>query len=181
MPSRRSAQFNVVTIATVPKSDWLCSLQPKMVKLYTVSKNKTRSWLWLRSWTPIAKFRLKLKKVGKTTRPFKYDLHQIPYDYTVKQTAALHAQSQATCSGAHVESIVLTFSQLHTLCSKPSSEQSLLDTGPPTTATCTHLHNTLLTRRNEPPKEIQKNRRTKTKMSKRTKYLRNNRGIRLLK
>ena len=35
-----------------PKSDWLYSLQPKMEKLYTVSKNKTRSWLWLRSWTP---------------------------------------------------------------------------------------------------------------------------------
>ena len=34
------------------KSDWLCFLQPKMEKLYTVSKNKTRSWLWLRSWTP---------------------------------------------------------------------------------------------------------------------------------
>ena len=32
----------------------------------------------------IAKFRLKLKKVGETTRPFKYDLNQIPYDYTVE-------------------------------------------------------------------------------------------------
>ena len=32
----------------------------------------------------IAKFRLKLKKVGKTTKPFRYDLNQIPYDYTVK-------------------------------------------------------------------------------------------------
>ena len=32
------------------------------------------------------KFRLKLKKVGKTTRPFRYDLNQIPYDYTVKVT-----------------------------------------------------------------------------------------------
>ena len=32
----------------------------------------------------ITKFRLKLKKVGKTTRPFKYDLNQIPYDYTVE-------------------------------------------------------------------------------------------------
>ena len=32
----------------------------------------------------IAKFRLKLKKVGKTTRPFMYDLNQIPYDYTLK-------------------------------------------------------------------------------------------------
>ena len=34
------------------KSDWLYSLQPKMQKLYTVSKNKTGSWLWLRSWIP---------------------------------------------------------------------------------------------------------------------------------
>ena len=32
----------------------------------------------------IAKFRLKLKKVGKITRPFRYDLNQIPYDYTVE-------------------------------------------------------------------------------------------------
>ena len=34
----------------------------------------------------IANFRLKLKKVGKTTRPFRYDLYQIPYDYTVEVT-----------------------------------------------------------------------------------------------
>jgi len=34
----------------------------------------------------IAKFRLKLKKVGKTTRPFRYDLNQIPHDYTVEMT-----------------------------------------------------------------------------------------------
>ena len=31
----------------------------------------------------IAKFRLKLKKLGKTTRPFRYDLNQIPYDYVL--------------------------------------------------------------------------------------------------
>ena len=34
------------------KSEWLYSFQPKMEKLYTVSKNKTRTWLWLRSWNP---------------------------------------------------------------------------------------------------------------------------------
>ena len=34
----------------------------------------------------IAKFKLKLKKVRKTTRPFKYDFNQIPYDYTVEVT-----------------------------------------------------------------------------------------------
>ena len=37
---------------STPKSDWLYSLQPKMETLYTVTKNKTGSWLWLRSWTP---------------------------------------------------------------------------------------------------------------------------------
>ena len=41
-----------ITRWSIPKSDWLYSLQPKMKKLYTVSKSKTRSWLWLRSWTP---------------------------------------------------------------------------------------------------------------------------------
>ena len=35
---------------------------------------------------PTAKFRLILKKVGKITRPFRHDLSQIPYDYTVKVT-----------------------------------------------------------------------------------------------
>ena len=40
----------------------------------------------LRSWLLIAKFRLKLKKVGKTTRPFKYDLNQIPYSTSDKHT-----------------------------------------------------------------------------------------------
>ena len=53
-----------------------------MEKLYTVSKNKTGSRLWLRFL--IAKFRLKLKKVETTTRPFRYDLNQIPYDYKVE-------------------------------------------------------------------------------------------------
>ena len=34
----------------------------------------------------MAKFRFQLKKVGKTTRPFSYDLNQIPYDYTMEVT-----------------------------------------------------------------------------------------------
>ena len=38
----------------------------------------------------IASFRLKLKKVGKTTRSFRYDLNQIPYDYTVEVTDRLN-------------------------------------------------------------------------------------------
>ena len=53
-----------------------------MEKLYTVMENKTWSQLWLRSSALIAKFRLKLKKVWKITRSFRYDLNQTPYDYT---------------------------------------------------------------------------------------------------
>ena len=49
-----------------------------MEKLYTISKNKTGCELL------IATLRLKLKKVGKTTRPFRYHLNQIPDDYTVE-------------------------------------------------------------------------------------------------
>ena len=51
-----------------------------MEKLYTISKNKTGCELL------IATLRLKLKKVGKTTKPFMYDLNQILYNYTVKVT-----------------------------------------------------------------------------------------------
>ena len=74
-----------ITRWSTPKSIWLYSLQPRMEKLYTVSKNKIGSQLWLRLRIPYtAKFRLKLKKAEKTTRTFKYDLHQILYDYTVE-------------------------------------------------------------------------------------------------
>ena len=52
-----------------------------MEKLYTVSKNKTGS---SDHKLLIAKLRLKLKKLGKTTRPFRYDVNQIPYDCTVE-------------------------------------------------------------------------------------------------
>ena len=41
-----------ITRWSILKTDWLYSLQLKIEKLYTVSKNKTRSWLGLRSWTP---------------------------------------------------------------------------------------------------------------------------------
>ena len=55
-----------------------------MEKLYTVSKNKTGGDCGSDHELLIGKFRLKLKKVGKTARPFRYDLTQIPYDYTVE-------------------------------------------------------------------------------------------------
>ena len=57
-----------------------------MEKLCTVSKNKTRTDCGSDHELLTAKFRLKLKKVGKTTRPFRYDLNQIPYEYTLEVT-----------------------------------------------------------------------------------------------
>ena len=52
LPTTQETLHMDITRWSTPKSDWLYSLQPKMEKLYTVSKNQTGSWLWLRSWTP---------------------------------------------------------------------------------------------------------------------------------
>ena len=57
-----------------------------MKKLYTVSQQKQDQELYSDQEHFILKFRLKLKKVGKTTRQFRYDLNQISYDYTVEVT-----------------------------------------------------------------------------------------------
>ena len=55
-----------------------------MEKLYTVSKKRPGADCGSDHELLIVKFRLKLKKVEKTTRPFRYDLNQIPCDYTVE-------------------------------------------------------------------------------------------------
>ena len=54
-----------------------------MEKLYIVNKNKPGADCGSDHKLLITKFRLRLKKVGKTARPFRYYLNQIPYDYTV--------------------------------------------------------------------------------------------------
>ena len=51
-----------VTRWSIQKSDWLYSLQPKMEKLCTVSKNKTRSGLWLRSWTLYCQIHMQIEE-----------------------------------------------------------------------------------------------------------------------
>ena len=58
----------------------------KTIKSKGKQKEKTRADCCSDRELLVAKFRLKLKKVGKTTRPFRYDLNQIPYDYTMKVT-----------------------------------------------------------------------------------------------
>ena len=55
-----------------------------MEKLYKSAKTRPGADCGSDHELLIAKFRLKLKKVGKTTRPFRHDLNQIPYSYTVE-------------------------------------------------------------------------------------------------
>ena len=63
-----------------------CIQSPEYVFHYLLNLFLLNSFIFLLSDHELllAKFRLKLKKVGKTTRPFRYDLNQIPYDYTVE-------------------------------------------------------------------------------------------------
>ena len=57
-----------------------------MEKFYTVSKTRPGADCGSDQELIMAKFRFKLKKEGKTTRPFRYDLNKIPYNYTVEVT-----------------------------------------------------------------------------------------------
>ena len=51
--------------------------------LYSQQK-QDQGWLWLRSWTPYCQIQTEIEESRETTRPFRYDLNQIPYDYTVE-------------------------------------------------------------------------------------------------
>ena len=73
-----------ITRWSILKSGCLYFLQPKMENLYIVRKSSLGADCGSDHELLIAKFRLKLKKVGKTTRPFRYDLNQIPYDYKME-------------------------------------------------------------------------------------------------
>ena len=50
------------------------------IQRWRSSRQSTKTRLWLRSWTPYCQIQTEIEKVGKTTRPFRYDLNQIPYD-----------------------------------------------------------------------------------------------------
>ena len=73
-----------ITRWSTPKSDWLYSLQPKRRSSIQSAKIRPGADCGSDHELLIAKSRLKLKKVGKTTGPSRYDLNQIPYDYTVE-------------------------------------------------------------------------------------------------
>ena len=75
-----------ITRWSILKSGALDYLKPKTKKLSESAKTRLGADCGSGHELLIAKFRLKLKKVRKTTRPFRYDLNQIPYDYAVKVT-----------------------------------------------------------------------------------------------
>ena len=88
LPTTQEMTLNMdITRWSIPKSDWLYSLQSKMEKLYTVSKTRWGADCGSNHELLFAKFRIKLKKVRKTTRPFRYDLNQISYSYAVEVTS----------------------------------------------------------------------------------------------
>ena len=60
----------------------------------------------------IAKFRLKLKKVEKATRPFRYDLNQIPYDYTLQVTNRFKGLDLIQCLNNYGQRFVTLYSRL---------------------------------------------------------------------
>ena len=66
LPTTREKTLHMdITRGSTLKSDWLYSLQPKMEKLYTVSKNKTGSWRWLRSWTSYCQIQTEIEESGE--------------------------------------------------------------------------------------------------------------------
>ena len=63
LPTTQEKTLHIdITRWSTLKSDWLYSLQPKMEKLYRVSKNKTGSWLWLRSQTPYCRIQTEIEE-----------------------------------------------------------------------------------------------------------------------
>ena len=75
-----------ITRWSTPKSDLLYSLHQRWRSSIQSAKTRPGAACGSDHELLIAKFRLKLKKKGKTTRPFRYDLNQIPNDYTVEVT-----------------------------------------------------------------------------------------------
>ena len=87
LPTTQKGNLHMdITRWSILKSDWLYSLKSNKENSIQSAKTRLGADCGSDHKLLIAKFRLKLKKVGKTTRPFKYDLYQIPCNYTVGVT-----------------------------------------------------------------------------------------------
>ena len=76
------------------------------------SAKSTGSWLWFNDEILNAKFRPKLKKVGKSARPFRYDLNQIPYDYTLEVTNRFKGLDVIECLKNYGQEFVTLYRRL---------------------------------------------------------------------
>ena len=97
-----------ITRWSIPKSVSLYSLQPKMEKLCTVSKNKPRADCSTDHELLIAKFRFKLKKVGETTRPF-----SVQFSSVTQSCATLCDPMNRSTLGLPVHHQLPEFTQTH--------------------------------------------------------------------
>ena len=87
LPTTQEKTLHMDTIRwSILTSDWLYSLQQRWRSSIQSAKTRLRMDCGSDHELLITKFRLKLKKVRKTTRPFRYDLNEIPYKYTVEVT-----------------------------------------------------------------------------------------------
>ena len=80
-----------------------------MEKLYTVSKTRPGADCGSDHELIIAKFRHKLKTVGKTTRPFRYDLNQILFDYTMNVTNGFKGLDLIECQKKYGERFITLY------------------------------------------------------------------------
>ena len=86
-----------ITRWLVPKSDWLYLCSQWWKSSIQSAKTRLGADCVSNHELLIAKFRLKLKKVGKSSRPFRYDLNQIPYDYIVEVTSRFKGLDLIKC------------------------------------------------------------------------------------
>ena len=85
LPTTQEKTLNMdITRWSIPKSYWLHLCSQRWRSSILSAKTRLGADCGSDHEVLIAKFRLKLKKVGKATRPFRYVLNQIPYDYTVE-------------------------------------------------------------------------------------------------
>ena len=106
-----NTEIRLITFFVAEDGEAVYSQKKQDLKLTVV---QTKSFL-------IAKFRLKLKKVGKTTRTFRYDLNQILYDYTVEVTNRFKGSDLIECLNNYGQKFVTLYRRRW---SKPSPGRS---------------------------------------------------------
>ena len=106
-----------ITRWSILKSDWLNACSQRRRSSIQSAKTRRGAECGLDHEHLIARFRLKLKKVKKTTRPFRYDLNQTPYNYAMGLTNRFKGLDLIECLKNHGQSFVTLYQRQW---SKPS-------------------------------------------------------------